>query len=62
MGEEVPTSTEDLGRGFRRELKDAVNAALDTRQRPVGDDPLDRLHRGEEAQRNPHHDYRVFFD
>ena len=61
MGEDVPTSQEDFERGFRRELKDAVDAALDEDDVPVGDTRIIDYIEVKRIRRNPLHDYRVVF-
>ena len=61
MEDREQTSTEDYGRGFRRELKDAVNAALIEHNVPVGDERVIRI-TVKRLSANPHHDYLVDFD
>lgn len=61
MEDQEQTSTEDYGRGFRPELKDAVNAALIRDHVPVGDERVIRV-TVKRLSANPHHDYLVDFD
>ncbi len=61
MEDQEQTSTEDYDRGFRRELKEAVNAALIRDDVPVGDERVIRV-TVKRLSRNPHHDYLVDFD
>ena len=61
MGDHEQTSTEDYARGFRRELKEAVNAALIRDNIPVGDERVIRV-TVKRLSANPHHDYLVDFD
>ncbi|HZM18212.1 MAG TPA: hypothetical protein VFB87_02260 [Gaiellaceae bacterium] len=60
MGEDVPTTEEDLARGFRRELKDAVDEALERDGVPVGDTRVIDYIEVKRVRANPLHDYRVF--
>jgi hypothetical protein len=55
------TSPEDFERGFRREFKDAVDAALERDDVPVGDTRVIDYVEVKRIRKNPLHDYRVFF-
>lgn len=53
------TDPEALAQGFRRELKDAVDAALDQDDVPVGETRVIDYIEVKRIRRNPIHDYRV---
>lgn len=59
--DEPETDEEDYARGFRRELKEAVNAALERDGVPVGDTRVIDYIEVKRVRENPIHDYRVFF-
>jgi hypothetical protein len=61
MSENEETDAEDFARGFRRELKDAVDAALERDEVPVGDTRVIDYIEVKRIRQNPIHDYRVFF-
>jgi hypothetical protein len=53
------TSAEDYAAGFRRELKDAVDAALDEQDVPVGETRVIDFIEVKRIRKNPIHDYKV---
>jgi hypothetical protein len=61
MSEYDETDPEDLARGFRREFKDAVDAALERDGVPEGDTRVIDYIEVKRIRKNPIHDYRVFF-
>jgi hypothetical protein len=61
MSEYEETDAEDFARGFRRELKEAVDAALERDEVPVGDTRVIDYIEVKRIRANPIHDYRVFF-
>ena len=61
MEDQLQTSTEDYDRGFRKELKEAVDAALDEDDVLVGDTRIIDYIEVKRIRRNPLHDYRVVF-
>ena len=61
MDKQEGTSRKDYERGFRRELKDAVDAAFERDGVPVGDTRVISYIEVKRVRKNPLHDYRVFF-
>ena len=59
MDDYVETDPEDFDRGFRRELREAVDAALDSDGVPEGETRVIDYVEVKRIRKNPIHDYRV---
>lgn len=60
MRDQEQTSPEDYAHGFRREFREAVNAALVREEVPVGETRVIEVE-VKRLRENPLHDYRVSF-